>query len=111
MFIISYQQSDEQNGFKAFVYMHRWTAGAISRVRALYQHKVQEKYKNEIRAIDAMTSSMPDNRMIAREENRKKKLKKQIAEVKEYDEIQLSKTRSVYAHDCICILAFKCLVI
>ena len=66
--------------------MHRWNEDTISRVRSLYLHKVQEKYENEIRAIDTMLASMTDNRMKAREEKRKEKLKKQIAEVKEYDE-------------------------
>ena len=79
--------SGKQNGFKALVYMHRWKGDTEARVRALYLHKVQEKYENEIKAIDAMIEHMSDNRMIAKEEKRKEKLKKQIAEVKEYDEI------------------------
>ncbi len=79
--------SGKQNGFKALVYMHRWNPDIEARVRALYLHKVQEKYENEIKAIDTMIEHMTDNRMIAREEKRKEKLKKQIAEVKDYDEI------------------------
>ena len=50
-------------------------------------HKVQEKYENEVKSIDTMIEHMTYSRMIAREEKRKEKLKKQIAEVKEYDEI------------------------
>ncbi|MBO4458247.1 MAG: BREX-1 system adenine-specific DNA-methyltransferase PglX [Butyrivibrio sp.] len=79
--------SGKQNGFKALVYMHRWNPDTEARVRAMYLHKVQEKYENEVKAIDTMISHMTDNRLIAKEEKRKEKLKKQIAEVKEYDEI------------------------
>ncbi len=79
--------SGKQNGFKALVYMHRWNADIETRVRALYLHKVQEKYENEVKAIDTMIEHMTDSRMIAKEEKRKEKLKKQIAEVKDYDEI------------------------
>ena len=67
--------------------MHRWNADIEARVRALYLHKVQEKYENEVKSIDTMIEHMTASRMIAREEKRKEKLKKQIAEVKEYDEI------------------------
>ena len=79
--------SGKQNGFKAFVYMHHWNADTEARVRALYLHKVQEKYENEVKAIDTMIEHISDSRMIAKEEKRKEKLNKQIAEVKEYDEI------------------------
>ena len=79
--------SGKQNGFKALVYMHHWDANTAARVRAMYLHKVQEKYENEVKAIDTMIEHMSDNRMIAKEEKRKEKLNKQIAEVKEYDEI------------------------
>lgn len=79
--------SGKQNGFKALVYMHHWNADIEARIRALYLHKVQEKYENEVKAIDTMIEHMTDSRMIAKEEKRKEKLKKQIAEVKDYDEI------------------------
>lgn len=80
-------ESGDHNGFKALVYMHRWNADIEARVRALYLHKVQEKYENEVKAIDTMIGHMTDSRLIAKEEKRKDKLLKQIAEVKEYDEI------------------------
>ncbi len=67
--------------------MHRWNADIEARVRALYLHKVQEKYENEVKAINTMIEHITDNRFIAKEEKRKDKLLKQIAEVKEYDEI------------------------
>lgn len=78
--------SGKQNGFKALIYMHRYNADTIGRVRASYLHQIQEKYENEVRAIDAMILHMIDQRQIAAEEKRKEKLLRQIAEVKEYDE-------------------------
>ncbi|MEY8535907.1 BREX-1 system adenine-specific DNA-methyltransferase PglX [Blautia pseudococcoides] len=78
--------SGKQNGFKALIYMHRYHADTIGRVRVSYLHRIQEKYENEVRAIDTMTLHMTDQRQIAIEEKRKEKLLKQIAEVKEYDE-------------------------
>lgn len=78
--------SGKQNGFKALVYMHRYNADTIGRVRVSYLHPLQEKYENEVRSIDTMLAAMKDQRQIAVEERRKEKLAKQIAEVKEYDE-------------------------
>lgn len=78
--------SGKQNGFKALVYMHRWNAETITRVRALYLHPVQEKYENEVRALEAMIQGSSNNRQKAVWEKQREKLLKQIAEVKEYDE-------------------------
>ncbi len=78
--------SGKQNGFKALVYMHRYNADTIGRVRISYLHPLQEKYENEVRTIDTMIQSMTDQRQISAEEKRREKLIKQIAEVKEYDE-------------------------
>jgi hypothetical protein len=78
--------SGKQNGFKALIYMHRYNADTIGRVRVSYLHPLQEKYENEVRSIDTMIDHMSDQRQIASEEKRREKLIKQIAEVKEYDE-------------------------
>lgn len=79
--------SGKKNGFKALVYMHRWNKDTEARVRTFYLHKVQEKYENEVKAIDSMIEHMTDNRMIAREKKRMEKLKNQIAEIVDYDEV------------------------
>ena len=78
--------SGKQNGFKALVYMHRWNAETITRVRALYLHPVQEKYENEVRALEAMIQGSSNNRQKAVWEKQREKLLKQIAEIREYDE-------------------------
>lgn len=78
--------SGKQDGFKALIYMHRYNEDTIGRVRADYLHKVQERYENEVRAIDAMQEHILDPRQRAAGEKRKEKLFKQIKETKEYDE-------------------------
>ncbi|MBP3199852.1 MAG: BREX-1 system adenine-specific DNA-methyltransferase PglX, partial [Butyrivibrio sp.] len=71
--------SGKQNGFKALVYMHRYNADTIGRIRVSYLHPLQEKYENEVRTIDTMIQSMTDQRQISAEEKRREKLIKQIA--------------------------------
>ncbi len=78
--------SGKQNAFKALIYMHRYNADTIGRIRIAYLHPLQEKYENEVRTIDTMVQSMTDQRQISAEEKRREKLIKQIAEIKEYDE-------------------------
>ena len=78
--------SGKENGFKAFVYIHRWTKDTEGRV-LLYLHKVQSKYETELRAIDMNLENLSDKRRAARLEKRKDHLQKQLAEIKEYDEI------------------------
>ena len=78
--------SGKQNGFKALVYMHRYTADTSGIVRVDYLHKMQKIYMSEIdRMIDTAENSN-NAREISRAEKRKEKLVKQLKETKEYDE-------------------------
>lgn len=79
--------SGKQNGFKAMVYMHRWTGDTIATVRARYVSKVQEKYENELRAMDLQMEHMTDPRQKASLQKRKEKILKQVDEIKQYDEL------------------------
>lgn len=79
--------SGKQNGFKALVYMHRWNSDTIATVRASYVTKVQEKYENERRAIDLQLEHLSDTRQKALQQKRQEKLLKQVAEIKQYDEL------------------------
>lgn len=78
--------SGKENGFKAFVYIHRWTKDTEGRV-LLYLHKVQKKYETELRAIEMNLENLADKRRAAQLEKRKEHLQKQLAEVKDYDEM------------------------
>ena len=77
--------SGKQNAFKALVYMHRWDENTIGRVR-LYTHEIQSKYETEMKTVEADINQSTDNRQIARDEKRLDHLKKQVVEIKEYDE-------------------------
>ncbi len=77
--------SGKQNGFKALVYLHRYDENTAGRV-LMYLQKLQKKYETEVRAIDTMLDHIMDHRHAAVEEKRREHLRKQIEEIKEYDE-------------------------
>lgn len=77
--------SGKQNGFKALVYLHRYDEDTPGRA-LMYLQKIQKKYETEIMAIDAMLEHITDHRQAAVEEKRREHLRKQIDEIKDYDE-------------------------
>lgn len=78
--------SGKQDGFKALVYMHRYTADTTGIVRVDYLHKMQKIYMSEIDSMIDMAENSNNTREIAQAEKRKEKLVKQLKETKEYDE-------------------------
>ncbi|WP_347352629.1 BREX-1 system adenine-specific DNA-methyltransferase PglX [Acetoanaerobium noterae] len=78
--------SGKQNGFKALVYMHRYTADTTGIVRVDYLHKIQKIYTSEIDRMKYMAENSDNAREVAQAEKRKEKLIKQLKETKEYDE-------------------------
>ncbi|WP_339280297.1 BREX-1 system adenine-specific DNA-methyltransferase PglX [Lysinibacillus sp. FSL P2-0066] len=78
--------SGKQNGFKALVYMHRYTADTTGVLRVDYLHKMQKIYMSEIDRMTDMAENSNNGREVAQAEKRKEKLIKQLKETKEYDE-------------------------
>ena len=78
--------SGKQNGFKALVYMHRYTSDTTGIVRVDYLHKMQKIYMSEIERMNDMAENSTNAREVAQAEKRKEKLVKQLKETKEYDE-------------------------
>jgi len=78
--------SGKQDGFKALVYMHRYTADTTGLVRVDYLHKMQKTYMSEIERMQDMVDNSKNAREVAQAEKRKEKLVKQLKETKEYDE-------------------------
>lgn len=78
--------SGKQNGFKALVYIHRYTADTTGIVRVDYLHKMQKIYTSEIDRMIDIAENSNNAREIAQAEKRKEKLVKQLKETKEYDE-------------------------
>ena len=77
--------SGKQNGLKALIYMHRYKEDTAGRVLICLQ-KLQDKYETEVRAIDAMLEHITDQRQAATEEKRREHLRRQIEEIRDYDE-------------------------
>lgn len=78
--------SGKQDGFKALVYMHRYTADTTGIVRVDYLHKMQKIYMSEIDRMKEMAENSNNTREVAQAEKRREKLIKQLKETKEYDE-------------------------
>jgi len=78
--------SGKQNGFKALIYLHRYTPDTIGNVRIDYLHRMQRVYENEIDRMQDMIDHSKNPREVAASAKRKEKLQKQLKECREYDE-------------------------
>lgn len=78
--------SGKQNGFKALVYLHRYTPDTIGNLRIDYLHKMQRVYESEINRMQDMMDHSNNAREVAAAGKRKDKLAKQLKECREYDE-------------------------
>ena len=78
--------SGKQNGFKALIYMHRYDADTVGRVRTDYLHKAQKYVENAMQSAQYTI----DNAKSASEKSKATKAvtkyTKQFAEMKIYDE-------------------------
>ena len=78
--------SGKQNGFKALVYLHRYTPDTIGTLRVDYLHKMQRVYESEINRMQDMMDHTTNAREAAAAAKRKDKLTKQLKECRDYDE-------------------------
>ena len=79
--------SGKQNGFKALIYLHRYTPDTIGNLRVDYLHKMQRVYESEIGRMQDMIDHSTNAREVAAATKRKEKLQKQLKECREYDEM------------------------
>ena len=79
--------SGKQNGFKALIYLHRYTSDTIGNLRVDYLHKMQRVYESEIGRMQDMIDHSTNTREVAAATKRKEKLQKQLKECREYDEM------------------------
>ena len=79
--------SGKQNGFKALVYLHRYTPDTIGNLRVDYLHKMQRVYESEIGRMQDMIDHSTNSREVAAATKRKEKLQKQLKECRDYDEM------------------------
>lgn len=78
--------SGKQNGFKALVYLHRYTPDTIGKLRVDYLHRLQRVYAREIERMQDMIDNSKNPREVTASTKRKEKLQKQLKECREYDE-------------------------
>lgn len=78
--------SGKQNGFKALIYLHRYTPDTIGNLRIDYLHRMQQIYESEIDRMQDMIDHSNNPRETAAAAKRKEKLQKQLKECREYDE-------------------------
>lgn len=77
--------SGKQNGFKALVYLHRYTPDTIGKLRVDYLHRLQRVYTSEIERMQDMIDNSQNPREVTTSTKRKEKLQKQLKECREYD--------------------------
>lgn len=77
--------SGKKNGFKALVYMHRYTPDLLARVRTDYVHEQQERYDTQISHLqDDLVNTERSKKVQI--EKRIKKLSDQLAETRVFEE-------------------------
>lgn len=77
--------SGKKNGFKALIYMHRYTPDLLARVRMDYVHEQQERYDTQISHLqDDLVSAERSKKVQI--EKRIKKLSDQLAETRVFEE-------------------------
>lgn len=79
--------SGKQDGFKALIYLHRYTPDTIGNIRVDYLHKMQRVYESEIGRMQDMIDHSANAREVAASTKRKEKLQKQLKECRDYDEM------------------------
>ena len=78
--------SGKKNGFKALIYIHRYSPDLIARMRTSYVHEQQSRYENQISMIQNRIISAASTSERVRAEKELKKLKDQADELRVYEE-------------------------
>ena len=78
--------SGKKNAFKALIYIHRYHADTIGRIRIDYLHPMQRIYEAEIGRMRSIAGNSENAGERALAEKRAEKLIKQLKECRDYDE-------------------------
>ena len=79
-------ESGKNNGFKALVYIHRYSKDLIARMRTGYVHELQSRYRTQISLIKDQIDSSKSQSEKVKLEKEHKKIKEQLAELSKYEE-------------------------
>ena len=78
--------SGKKNGFKALIYIHRYTPDLIARMRTQYVHEQQARYRNQMEMLQNQLDSDINASERVRLNKQLKKFKEQDAELRVYEE-------------------------
>lgn len=78
--------SGKENGFKALFYLHRYTPDTIGNMRIEYLRHMQEVYENQIQMRERLIETSPDKTSNIKAKKKIDKMRKQLAEIRTYDE-------------------------
>lgn len=78
--------SGKKNGFKALVYIHRYTPDLIARMRTQYIHEQQSRYRNQIEMLERQVESDISTSERVHLTRQLKKFKEQDKELRVYEE-------------------------
>jgi type II restriction/modification system DNA methylase subunit YeeA len=78
--------SGKKNGFKALVYIHRYKADLIARMRTEYIHPLQAKYRTQIDMLQNQIDSATNTSERVKLNKKLKKIQEQASELSTYEE-------------------------
>lgn len=78
--------SGKKNGFKALIYIHRYTPDLIARMRTQYIHEQQARYRNQIEMLEKQVDSDISTSERVRLNKQLKKFREQDEELRKYEE-------------------------
>lgn len=77
--------SGKKNGFKALIYMHRYQADLLARMRTDYVHEQQERYRTQLAHLDEAVQQATGSERV-KLTKQQKKLQDQSLEIQKYEE-------------------------
>lgn len=78
--------SGKKNGFKALVYIHRYTPDLIARMRTEYIHPLQSQYRTQIEMLNNQIDEASSTSEKVRLQKLLKKITEQVEELGKYEE-------------------------
>ena len=78
--------SGKKNGFKALIYIHRYTPDLIARMRTQYIHEQQSRYRNQIEMLEKQVEGDVSTSERVKLQKQLKKFKEQDEELRVYEE-------------------------
>lgn len=79
-------ESGKKNGFKALVYIHRYTPDLIARMRTGYIHPLQSQYRTQIEMLNNQIDEASSTSEKVRLQKQLKKITEQAEELGKYEE-------------------------